>query len=57
MDKEITTEEEYNDFVANGDWYLDTLAPDYSEKLYQDMKERGTLWEKLKQTFLLQESI
>jgi len=57
MDNEITTEEEYNDFVENGDWYLDTLAPDYSEKLYQDMKERGTLWERLKQTFLLQESI
>ena len=52
MDNEITTEEEYNDFVENGDWYLDTLAPDYSEKLYQDMKERGTLWERLKQLFL-----
>ena len=46
MDNEITTEEEYNDFVENGDWYLDTLAPDYSEKLYEDMKERGTLWER-----------
>jgi len=34
---------DYEDFVANGDWYLDTQAKDYNEKLYLDMKERGTL--------------
>jgi len=40
---EILTEEEYNDFVENGDWFLDTQAPDFNEKLYLDMKSRGTL--------------
>lgn len=40
---EILTEEEYNDFVKNGDWFLDTQAPDFNEKLYLDMKARGTL--------------
>ena len=34
---------DYEDFVANGDWYIDTQAEDYREKLYKDMKERGTL--------------
>ena len=34
---------DYEDYVANGDWFLDTEASDFSEKLYQDMKERGTL--------------
>jgi len=30
----------YEDYVASGDWYLDTQAPDYQEKLLQDVKEQ-----------------
>ena len=40
---EILTEEEYNEFVKNGDCFLDSQAPDFNEKLYLDMKARGTL--------------
>lgn len=44
MEEDFNYEDvEYEDFVANGDWFLDTEANDFSEKLYQDMKERGTL--------------
>lgn len=37
------TEEEYEEFVKKGDWFLDTEAPDFREKLQADMRQRGTL--------------
>ena len=30
----------YDEFVASGDWYLDTEAPDYKEQLFKDVKEQ-----------------
>jgi len=33
---------EFQKFVASGDWFLDTEAPDFSEKLYQDMFGKQT---------------
>ena len=40
---DIMTEEEYEKFVKEGDWFLDTEAPDFREKLQADMRQRGTL--------------
>jgi len=30
----------YDDFVASGDWYIDTQAPDYKEQLYKDVQKQ-----------------
>ena len=40
---DIMTEEEYEKFVKEGDWFLDTEAPDFREKLQADMRQKGTL--------------
>jgi len=37
------SKEEYDKFVEEGDWFLDSQAPDFNEKLIKDMKERGTI--------------
>ena len=43
MDKETMSKEEYDKFVEEGDWFLDSQAPEFKEKLFKDMKERGTI--------------
>jgi len=30
---------DFEKFVESGDWYLDTQAPDFMDKLLQDQKE------------------
>jgi len=32
----------YEEFVASGDWYLDTEAPDYKEQLAKDVLQKQT---------------
>tara|TARA_R100001086_G_scaffold184717_1_gene103220 strand:- start:16954 stop:17079 length:126 start_codon:yes stop_codon:yes gene_type:complete len=33
------SKEEYDEFVKNGDWYLDSQAPDFMEKLLADIRK------------------
>ena len=33
---------DYEEFVKSGEWFLDTEAPDYQEKLLKDVLEKQT---------------
>lgn len=33
---------DYEEFVKSGEWFLDTQAPDYKEKLHADVLQKQT---------------
>lgn len=34
------TIQEFEDFVANGDWYIDTQADDYMQQIVKDIQKQ-----------------
>ena len=34
------TIQEFEDFVANGDWYIDTQADDYMQQIIRDLQKQ-----------------